>query len=491
MYDAVIIGAGISGCSVARALARYNLRVALVDRASDVCEGTSKANTAIVHSGHDTVQGSNKSKYNILGNAMYGELCAELDVPFRQNGTLVVCFDENRMDEIEALVERGRQNGCPGITSVDKETLLGMVPNISEKATGALYAPSGGIVSPYELVIAMAENAVLNGIELLLETEVKSIAKSGGRWSVSTDKGDLKTKIVVNCAGVYADVLNNMVSENKYYIKPRLGEYLILDKVHGGDFIYSVCTLPIKMTTGHTKGVWIAPTVSGTIMLGPTASDADDKENVANTAQGFAEIMEKTKLMWPKLPAGDIISCYAGLRAHCDKDDFQIGEAIDAAGFFNCGGIESPGLTAAPAIAEKLAKDIAEKLCASPRENYIKGRDMHKKAFRYMSDVEMAEAIAHNPEYGRIVCRCETVTEAEVRDAIRRAAGARNLDAIKRRTRAGMGRCQAGFCTTRVMQILCEELGLSPLEVTKSGGESNMLLDSVFLDEGGKNNEYN
>ena len=484
MYDVVIIGAGISGCSVAYALARYNLRVAIVERAADVSDGTSKANTAIVHAGHDTTPGTLKSKYNLLGNAMYDDLCTELDVPFRRNGTIVVAFGDDRDDEIETLAAQGTILGCPGITVLGKTEIKRMIPNISGEVTAALLAPSGGIVSPYELVIAMAENAVLNGVELMLNTTVKTMAKNGENWVLGTDKGEIETRVVVNCAGVYADEFNNMVSEHKYYIKPRLGEYVIMDKIHGGDFLYSICTLPIKMASGHTKGLWIAPTVSGTIMLGPTATDVEDKEFISNTAEGFKEITEKSKIMWPDVPLGDLICCYAGLRAHCDKDDFQLGEAPDAPGFFNCGGIESPGLTAAPAFGKDIAAEIAAKLGAAEKDNHIKGRDKSAKPFRYMNDKEREQAIAGIAEYGRIVCRCETVTEAEIRAAIRRAAGAKTLDAVKRRTRAGMGRCQGGFCSTRVIQILCEELGVSPLEITKSGGESNLLLGAVFEDGG-------
>lgn len=482
MYDVVILGAGVSGCAVAYGLAAYNVRAAVIDRASDVCEGTSKANTAIVHAGHDTAPGTLKSKYNLRGNAMYDDLCAALDVPFQRNGTLVVAFESNRRNEIDALAEQGVRNGCPGVRAIDQEELRQIAPQISPNAVGALYAPSGGIVSPYELVTALAENAVLNDTAFLLETTVQTIEQIQGGWRVSTDRGDVDGKIVVNCAGVYADVFNNMVSAYKYHITPRRGEYLLLDKTYKSAFSCSICTLPIRMATGHTKGVWVAPTVAGTILLGPTAQDVADKEDTANTAEGFAEIIEKTKLIWPDVPLDGCISCYAGLRAHSDRDDFVVGEAPDAPGFFNCGGIESPGLTAAPAIGADLAAQIAAKLRAGRREGYVAGRGTHQKAFRYMSDDERAAAIAEDPAYGRIVCRCETVTEAEIRDAIRRPLGARNLDAVKRRTRAGMGRCQSGFCTTRVMQILCEEFGVSPLEITKSGGASNMLVGTAFGD---------
>ncbi len=481
MYDVFVIGAGISGASVASFLSRYRLSVALSDRASDVCEGTSKANTAIVHSGHDAEPGSLKARFNVLGNRMYEELCRELDVPFKRNTTIVAAFSEEELSELDGIEETARLNGVDGMRRISRDEALRLEPNLGRSVTGALVAGRGGIVSPYEMVIALCENAVINGCELLLETEITELHPKDGAWLIkSADGREFLARAVVNCAGVYADEINNMVSDDKYRITPRKGEYLIVDKSHSGDFSASICPVPAKMATGHTKGVWVAPTVSGTIMLGPTASDVESKEDLSNTEEGFSLILANASRLWEGLPSYDIISCYAGLRAHCDRNDFVIGEARDAKGFYNCGGIESPGLTAGPAIGEYLAGIIADSLGAEKNDRYISGRAPHDKPFRYMSDEERARAIEENPEYGKIVCRCETVSEAEIRDCIRRPAGARTLDAVKRRTRAGMGRCQAGFCTPRVIEILSEELGASPLSITKRGRGSELLTGRVF-----------
>ena len=485
LYDTIIIGAGVCGTAVASYLSRYKLRILLVDKASDVSEGTSKANTAIVHAGHDAEPGSLKAKYNVLGNRMYEALCRELDVPFRRNTTFITAFSEEQLADLDRIEDMARQNGVDGMERISREEALRREPNLGRSVTGVLVAHNGGIVSPYELVIALAENAVLNGVELKLNTKIDSLERNGDGWLCKTAAGEeLATRTVVNCAGLWADELNNMVSAHKYHITPRKGEYLIVDKAHAGAFSASVCPVPTKMATGHTKGVWVTPTVSGTVMLGPTAADVESKTDLANTAAAFDKILEGTRVMWDGLPTWDIISSYAGLRAHCDKNDFQVGEAPDAPGFYNCGGIESPGLTAAPALGKELAGCIADKLGAAPNENYRPGRAPAKKPFRYMTEEERAAAVAEDPAYGRVVCRCELVTEAEIRDSIRRPAGARTLDAVKRRTRAGMGRCQAGFCTPRTIEILCEELGLTPLEVTKSGTGSELLVGKVFEGEG-------
>lgn len=482
MYDVIVIGSGICGTSVASFLSRYKIKTLLVDKASDVCEGTSKANTAIVHSGHDAEPGSLKAKYNVLGNKMYEQLCTELDVPFKRNTTMIAAFSEDELQELDRMEANAAANHVDNMRRVSREEALKLEPNLGKSIAGALIAGNGGIVSPYDLVIALAENAVINGVELKLGTKITDLSRdTDSIWTLKDQNGGIyQTKYVVNCAGLWADEINNAVSEDKYYITPRKGEYLIVDKSHAGEFSASICPVPSKMATGHTKGIWVAPTVSGTILLGPTAEDVSDKEDTANTSEGFDKILSGTRKIWDNLPTWDIISSYAGLRAHCDRNDFVIGEAPDAPGFINCGGIESPGITAGPAIGKDIADSLAEKLNAEPNSSYIPGRAPHKKPFRYMTEEERASAVKEDPAYGRIVCRCETVPEAEIRDCIRRPAGARTLDAVKRRTRAGMGRCQAGFCTPRTMQILCEELGLTAEEITKFGPGSELIVGAVF-----------
>lgn len=481
-YDVAIIGAGVTGSALARELSRYDLKIVVIEKENDVSCGTSKANTAIVHAGHDAENGSLKAKFNILGNAMYDKLCEELSVSMRRNSTLVVAFSEEQLPDLEAMLQKGIANGCEGLRIIGKEELHRLSPCLSDSACGALVAPSGGIVSPYDLVIAMGENAVQNGAEFRLATKVETLEKREDLWHIVTNKGDIDARVVVNCAGVYADEINNQVSADKYHITPRRGEYIILDKRNADKFDASICPLPSKMATGHTKGIWIAPTVSGTILLGPTAEDVESKDATENTAFGFNKIMTAIKAMWPTVPTGDFISTYAGLRAHSDRGDFILGEAPDAENFFNCGGIESPGLTAAPAIGVFLAEQVAEKLHAEKKENFDPIRHVNKP-FRYMTDEERTAAIARDPDYAKIVCRCEMVTEAEVRESIRRPLGARDMDGVKRRTRAGMGRCQSGFCSTRVIQILSEELGIAPEEVTKFGGNSLMMMGDAIGEE--------
>ncbi len=483
MYDVIVIGAGVVGCAVARELSRRRLSIAVLERKADIADGTSKANTGIVHAGHDAEPGSQKAKYNRLGAAMYPELCRELSVAYKQNGTLVVAFSDAQLPALDALLKQAQQNGIEHCRIVGERELRELEPNIGRDAKGALFAESGGIVCPYGFTVALAENAAANGAEFFCEREVTAISRrAGGGFTVTTAAGNCECRVLVNCAGLYADAVNNMLSEKKYRITPRRGEYLIIDKTHGGDFTRTIFQVPQKLATGHTKGIVIAPTVDGTIMLGPTADDIECKDDLANTGAGFDAVLKGAALSWNDIPRGDIISCFAGNRAHCDAGDFVVGEAPDVPGFFNCLGIESPGLTSAPAIAVDIAAAVSAELGAEPRDDFVAERRV-PKPFREMDERERAAAIKSNPEYGVIVCRCETVTEAEVHAAIRAPAGARTLDGVKRRTRAGMGRCQSGFCQSRVAEILCEELGTTLCGVTKDGAGSEIAVGPVFTED--------
>lgn len=469
MYDLIIIGGGVVGCGVARELSRYRLNIALLEKTADICNGQSKANTAIVHGGYDAKPGTLKAVYNVRGNGMFDALCEELDVPFARNGSLVVSFSED-FSGLEALKVRGERNGVPKLSIIGRDELRRREPNISEKACGALLVETGGIVCPYELTQAFAENAAMNGVTFFRNATVSALERNGDGWQITCEAGVFTARAVVNCAGVYADEINNMVSEDKYTITPRRGEYYIVDKKYAGIFHSTIFQQPTE--TG--KGILIAPTVDDTILIGPTADDLDDKSDSRTTAAGLERVLRVGSQTWGSIPARGFITTFAGLRAHCDRDDFIIGEAPDAPLFFNAGGIESPGLTSSPAIARELAQMIAERLCAKSNDHFRPARRSISK-FREMNDIERTQAIAANPDYAKIVCRCEMVTEAEIREAIRRPVGARTVDGVKRRTRAGMGRCQAGFCLPRTVEILCEELGLSPLEVTKCGGDSKLL----------------
>lgn len=471
MYDVIIIGAGVTGCAVARYLSRYQGSALVLERAEDVCCGTSKANSAIIHAGFDAAHGSLMAKMNVQGNRMLPELARELDFPFRTNGSLVVCMSEEDMHRLLALYENGVKNGVEGLEIVDAQRLHELEPNVSKNAVAALWAPTGGIVCPFNMTIALAENANANGVDFRFNTKVTGFTRGEEGWTVHTEQGDFQTRYVVNAAGVYADVLHNMVSARKLHITPRRGDYCLLDKQVGGFVSHTVFQLPGKLG----KGVLVSPTVHGNIIVGPTAIDIEDRDGTNTTAAGLEELIAKAGISVDNLPIRQTITSFAGLRAHEDHHEFVIGEAEDAPGFVDCAGIESPGLTSAPAIGLTVAELLREKLGLRKKEDFIATRkglldpkSLTKEAYQAL--------IRENPAYGQIICRCEQVTEGEIIDAIRRPLGARSLDGVKRRTRAGMGRCQAGFCSPRVMEILARELGVSQAEITKCGGASRLIV---------------
>ena len=471
MYDVIIIGAGVTGCAVARYLSRYQGSALVLERAEDVCCGTSKANSAIIHAGFDAAHGSLMAKMNVQGNRMLPELAKELDFPFRRNSSLVVCMSEEDMPRLRALYENGVKNGVEGLEIVDAQRLHELEPNVSKNAVAALWAPTGGIVCPFNMTIALAENANANGVDFRFNTKVTGFTRGEEGWTVHTEQGDFQTRYVVNAAGVYADVLHNMVSARKLHITPRRGDYCLLDRQVGGFVSHTVFQLPGKLG----KGVLVSPTVHGNIIVGPTAIDIEDRDGTNTTATGLEELIAKAGISVDNLPIRQTITSFAGLRAHEDHHEFVIGEAEDAPGFVDCAGIESPGLTSAPAIGLTVAELLREKLGLRKKEDFIATRkglldpkSLTKEAYQAL--------IRENPAYGQIICRCEQVTEGEIIDAIRRPLGARSLDGVKRRTRAGMGRCQAGFCSPRVLEILARELGVSQAEITKCGGASRLIV---------------
>lgn len=471
MYDVIIIGAGVTGCAVARYLSRYQGSALVLERAEDVCCGTSKANSAIIHAGFDAAHGSLMAKMNVQGNRMLPELAKELDFPFRRNSSLVVCMSEEDMPRLRALYENGVKNGVEGLEIVDAQRLHELEPNVSKNAVAALWAPTGGIVCPFNMTIALAENANANGVDFRFNTKVTGFTRGEEGWTVHTEQGDFQTRYVVNAAGVYADVLHNIVSARKLHITPRRGDYCLLDRQVGGFVSHTVFQLPGKLG----KGVLVSPTVHGNIIVGPTAIDIEDRDGTNTTAAGLEELIAKAGISVDNLPIRQTITSFAGLRAHEDHHEFVIGEAEDAPGFVDCAGIESPGLTSAPAIGLTVAELLREKLGLRKKEDFIATRkglldpkSLTKEAYQAL--------IRENPAYGQIICRCEQVTEGEIIDAIRRPLGARSLDGVKRRTRAGMGRCQAGFCSPRVLEILARELGVSQAEITKCGGASRLIV---------------
>ncbi len=468
-YDVIVIGAGVVGCLTARELSRYAIRTLVLEAGSDVAEGASKANSAIVHAGFDAKPGSKKAAFNVLGNRMFENTCKELAVPFRRNGSLVLAFSEAECRALDELKERAGKNGVP-VEIIDQAELRRREPNVSQEAVAALWAPTGGICCPYLLAFRAAENAAANGVRFAFDTEVVRIERQGdGGWRVTGADGRLFTAAcVVNCAGVHSDELNNLVSATKYHIQARRGEYLMLDRDEERCFSATLFQVPSAMG----KGILVSPTVDGTVIVGPTAEDIPDKEDKSTTYEGLEKVKAGAMRTWPGLALGKVITEFSGLRAHeTTVGDFILGEPPDAPGFFNAVGVESPGLTAAPALGEFLSHAVVERLNGMRGE----GAFVLRKAVteishdvslwpvtREMPKKALAELVKREPAFGRVICRCEEITEGEIRAAIRARVGARTLDGIKRRTRSGMGRCQGGFCTPRLIEILGEELGLPP-----------------------------
>ena len=455
--DVIVIGAGVVGAMVARELSRYNLSVRVLESGSDVAEGASKANSAIVHAGFDAKPGTNKAKFNVWGNKLFENVCKELKVPFRRNGSLVLAFGADDEERLKELVAKAEKNGVP-VEVIGQEELRKREPNVSPEATAALWAPTGGICCPYELAFRASENAAANGVDFVFDAKVVSIEKG---WKVvCEDARTFTSKVIVNCAGCHSDELNNLVSETKYCIKARRGEYLMLDRDEEKSFSATMFQVPGPMG----KGILVSPTVDGTVIVGPTAQDIDDKQDKATTYEGLDKVKEGARRTWPDLPLAKVINEFSGLRAHeTTVGDFILGEAADAPGFFNAVGVESPGLTSAPAIGLWMAERVAEKLGAEKKAATDISHDVSWWPItREMSKKDLADLIQREPSFGRVICRCEEITEGEIRSAIRCRVGARTLDGIKRRTRSGMGRCQGGFCTPKLIEILGEELGLQP-----------------------------
>lgn len=474
MYDVVVIGGGVIGCSIARELSRYALRVCVVEKEADVGCGTSKANSAIIHAGYDAAPGSLKAKLNVEGNPLFTELCQDLAVPFKRTGSIVVALDEKEVADLEALYERGRKNRVPGLRLLDQTALRALEPHISDQAVAALYAETAGIICPFTLTIALAENAYVNGVEFFFNAEVKKVyalRPGAPRFLVKTDHLCLETRYIVNAAGVHADNISRLAGGDSFYLTPRRGEYCLLDKDQGSLARTVIFQVPTKMG----KGVLVAPTIEGNLLIGPNAHNIEDKEDTGTTTAGLAEIIAGAKRALPSFDAQKTITSFAGLRAVPPQRDFLIYADSKVKGLIHAAGIESPGLTAAPAVA-KLVREIlaADGLKCKPKRNFNPQRPPVIR-FSDLSFEEQSKLVRRDPSYGRIICRCETVTEGEIIAAIRRPLGARDLDGVKRRTRAGMGRCQGGFCSPRVMELLARELKLPLTQVTKQGGSSYLL----------------
>ncbi len=472
-FDVVVIGAGVVGSLITRELSKYNIKLALLERHNDCAMGATKANSAIVHAGFDAVPGTLKAKLNVRGAELMKKTCKELSVPLKNNGALVVAFSDEEMPHLDKLLERGVANGVPELKIVGRDELVEMEPNIGETAVGALVAPTSSIVCPYELTIAGVENAVTNDADFIRNCAVEDIEYKNDEFVLKTTQGEITAKYVINAAGINSGKIASLIGDNSIEIVVRHGDYYLLDKSQGTLVSRTIFQCPTKMG----KGVLVSPTVDGNLIVGPSAEDIDDGDDVATTNVGLDKIYVNAIKSVPAVSLRNAITSFSGNRAHPVSDDFIIGPSAVNKNFINAAGIESPGLSSAPAIAEmvdgillELAGDLEKKADYNPvRPEPVR--------FRHMSTEERAELIKKNKAYGRIVCRCETITEGEILDAIHAPAGARDVDGVKRRTRAGMGRCQGGFCGSKVVEILARELGTEMNEITKFGGKSKIMYD--------------
>ena len=468
MKDITVIGAGVVGCAIARELSRYDLDIAVIDKNEDVAEGISKANSGIIHGGYNEKKGTLKAKLNLEGNEMMDELASKLQFPFKRNGALVLAFSEDELKRVKELKTNGEEIGVKGLEILNKEEVLNLEKNINKDVLGALYVKSSGIVSPYEMTLAFGENAVENGVEFILGQGVIDIKKENEIYEISLEGGNtLKSKMVINAAGLGGGFLNNLVSEVKYEINPVKGEYCLFDKVAGTLCEKTLFQVPSELS----KGVLVTPTVDGNLLVGPNAKSS---KSIETSREGIDEILEKSQKTIKDIPVARVLNTFSGLRPKVCGGDFIIEESRDCKNFINVIGIDSPGLTAAPAIAKYVVDIVSKNIQLKEKENF---KETRTKMVR-MSELSIEEKnklIAQNPSYGKMVCKCEFVTEGEIIDAIRRPLGATTLDGIKRRTRAMMGGCQGSGCMIPISMILSKELGIDISKVNKNCKSSTVI----------------
>ncbi len=470
MYDVVIIGSGISGATIARELSRFNLKTIILEKEFDVATEATMANSAIVHSGHDPKPGTLKAKYNLLGNRMYRTMSEELDIPLMECGGMVVAIDEEQMQTIKDLYNRALVNGLKEseVTLLTREEALELEPSLSDLVLGALNLPTTAVTFPWEAAIANIENAMDNGVELSVETKVTGIRKEEN-LIVETNNGEFEAKIVINAAGIYAGNIAGMLYKPDFNITPRRGEYVVIDRE---THVVNSVIYPTPTTKG--KGVILTPQTHGETLVGPTSEFVGFDDAMKTSTDGVAYVKEHAKKTVKNIPFHKTIRSFAGSRPTADKGDFIIGES-EVKGFINVAGIESPGLTAAPAIAVDVAELVAVKLSAKPNRDFNPRR---RKVIRLneMTNEEVSEMIKENSSYANIICRCEQITEGEIVDSIHRNCGATSVTGVKARVRPGAGRCQGGFCQPEVLKILARELKLDPMDVQYKGTGSNILV---------------
>ena len=476
VYDVVIIGAGVIGAMLARELSRFDGRVCLLEKESDVAMGASRANSGIVHGGYDPEPGTLKAKLNAQGVEALFEAAAQLHVPFRRNGSMVCAFGREEEPVLDMLYARGLANGIPGMKLLTGDQARAMEPELSESVTKVLQVTNAGIICPYELTVAAVGNAMDNGVELLREFAVSTIERENGIITVTAADGrKVHTSNLVNCAGGYSDRIARMVGDDFFSITPRAGEYLLLDKAEGSRVSHTIFQVPTK----EGKGILVTPTVDGNLLSGPTAARVETPESRDTTPAGLETVTKLAKKSVPGVDFRQVITSFTGVRATGSTGDFVLQPSGHMPGVIHAGAIDSPGLTCCVSIAKYLTELLSEQGLVLREKPDWDGTRPDPHAFRKLSEAEKDAFIQENPAYGKIVCRCETVSEGEILDAIRRNPGARDLDGVKRRTRSGMGRCQGGFCGPHVMALLAKELGIPMEDVTKSGGESRMVLGKV------------
>lgn len=474
MFDVAIIGAGVIGATIFRELTKYNVNVVIIDKENDVSMGTSKANSAIVHAGFDPEYGTLMAKYNAKGSLMFEDLCKDLSVPYKNNGSLIIGFNEDDMENIKELYENGCKIGVKGLKILNRSEVLEKEKNLSNSLLGALYAPTSGVVGPFEFTIALIENAVLNGGQIKLKSEVLKIEKDK-TFKITTSKGELiESRYIINAAGVHGDTIHNLIAEETFKIIPVKGEYYVLDKKQGDLVSHTIFQCPSKLG----KGILVTPTVHGNILVGPNFQEAKNKKNISTTSEGLEFIKTTAMKTTEKINFSDCIRNFTGLRAVSDRDDFILEEVDSVKGFIDVAGMKSPGLSCSPAIALDVVKILelsGLKLTENKKFNPIRKQTW----FMGLSKEEKDEIIKKDSRYGRIICRCENITEGEIIEVIKNCFGTITLDGVKRRCRPGMGRCQGGFCGPLVQEIIARELNINIEEVLLEKDNSYILVSKT------------
>ncbi len=473
-YDVLIIGAGVTGAMIARNLSKYDIKVTLLDKENDVGNLTSNANSAIVHSGYDPVPNTNKAKFNVLGNKMFDQICDELDVNFERVGSLTVALYDEQLPLLKELEERSKQNNVH-VELLDAEQVKKMEPNINPDVKGALFAPTAGIVDVFNFVVHAVENAVDNGVELFLNQEVQSITKQDNFYLVKTNKGEFISKIVINAAGCFADKIAEMVEPIDWKITPRKGEYFVLDHYKAGLVNHVIFPLPSE----KGKGILVTMTTSGNYLVGPSSELVDEKDDYSTDGPTLSNVRKQATDMVPSIPFNQVIRVFSGNRPTCTRHDFVIEYSKKDKYFINVGGIESPGFVSSPAIGEYVVEELVRPLISLKEKNNYNPR---VKRYHRLYNAMMANDysfINEHEDYGQIICNCEKVTLGEILDVLSRSCPPHSVKALKRRTRAGFGKCQGGFCQPRVVLLLAKHYGISPMDVSYDGEFSKILLSKV------------